>query len=91
VRAGRLRSHSQPPELGAELRCASGQVHGLRPESLHPADDPIGDLPGHDLLSSRSRTDVAVAAGLVAELSQVELEGTRSATPQLEAVLAQDP
>jgi len=65
----------QPAEMGIQLRRSTGYVHHLyRWASGQQFHDSFGHLAGHDFGPFGPRIDVAVMAGLVAQLADVDLQ-----------------
>ncbi len=65
----------QPTKVGVHLRSAAGDIHGLhRGQARQSIDTLVGGLGAHDFGARRRGVDVAVPAGLIAELANVDLK-----------------
>lgn len=73
----------------ADLRCAAGDVHGLRAVLADPRADLVGDLLGHHFRAVRAGIDVAVGAGLVAFPPDIDLQGLEASPCEWCAVLGE--
>ncbi len=67
-------AHHQAAKMGAEFRRTAGQVELLHSRDLEESEHVGHRFPRHRLRSLRARVHVAVQAGLVAAITEVDLE-----------------
>jgi hypothetical protein len=74
ARAGRGAALHQLAEVGMQLGRAAGDVEARRARAREQRQAALDHVARHDLLPVGSRVDVAVMAGLVAPLAEVDLQ-----------------
>ena len=62
-----------------ELGCAAGDVERRDPPALKKTEDDVGDFAAHLLGAVRTRADMAMHAGLVAAVADIDLQGVKPA------------
>jgi hypothetical protein len=77
------------PERGVELRRAAGDVQCGETKASQCLHDLLHRLAGHDLCPGRAGVDMAMLAGLVAELADVHLERFNPGSAELLTVRGQ--
>src|SRR4029079_16399615 len=82
VAAPRRELFHQPTEMGVQLGGASGEVDGGDPAPVDRLEAELHRLLRHGLAPIRTRVDVAMAAGLVAELAHVDLKDLDALRPE---------
>jgi hypothetical protein len=68
------RAADEMPEMRVQLRRAAGDVDGAHPRCRQHGENLVDRLPGHHLAAVGTRIDVAVQAGLVASVAEVDLQ-----------------
>src|SRR5262249_45911488 len=73
-------------KIGDHFRCTTGKVNGWNVCIRQPIDDSIDCFACHDLLALWPGVNMAVHAGEIAKLANVDLKNLRSCTTQPQTV-----
>ena len=76
-------------EIRNHFRCAAGEIDRRNVGLGQPIDQPVRRLPGHDFLPLRSGVHVAMDAGEVAKLADVDLKDLGLRVAKRQRVLSQ--
>jgi hypothetical protein len=76
-------------EVRNHLRRAAGQIDRRNVRLSQPVDEPVDGRPRHDFLPLRSGIHVAMNAGKIAKLADIDLKHLRLRMPQRQIVLRQ--
>ena len=74
IDAAPARFADQKTKMLVQFRCAAGQVERLRPACIEKAQHRVDGLAFHHFLTRGAGIDVAMQAGLVALVAEVDLQ-----------------